>query len=56
MRITGSELGNVWGEFIDEVGERRGGWDMFGTLTFRDRSQDEVQRLSINVVDLLMLI
>lgn len=34
----------VWGDFVDDVGRRKGGWDWFATLTFRDRSEAEVAR------------
>ena len=30
------ELKQAWGEWLDEVGDRKGGWDWFVTLTFRD--------------------
>ena len=40
----GSELNQAWGQFVDEVGGRKGGWDWFATLTFRDRTEEEVKR------------
>lgn len=35
-----ADLRQEWGDFADEVGSRRGGWDWFATLTFRDRPYD----------------
>lgn len=35
-------LKQAWGEWADSVGDRRGGWDVFTTLTFRDRTPEEV--------------
>lgn len=34
-------LKTVWGNWVDEVGERKGGWDWFATLTFRNRTPEE---------------
>ena len=31
----------AWGDFVDQVGGRKGGWDWFTTLTFRDRTPAE---------------
>jgi hypothetical protein len=31
----------AWGDWVDTVGERKGGWDWFTTLTFRDRTSQE---------------
>ena len=36
-----NELKQVWGDWVDEVGMRKGGWDWFTTLTFRDRTAEE---------------
>lgn len=35
------DLKQAWGEFVDQVGDRKGGWDWFSTLTFRDRTLAE---------------
>ena len=37
------DLRTVWGDFIDDVGKRKGGWDWYATLTFRDRTDEEVR-------------
>jgi len=34
--VTHDERG-IWGRWIDEVGSRRGGWELFATLTYDDR-------------------
>lgn len=39
--MRNDDLRQSWGDFIDEVGERKGGWDWFATLTYRDRSESE---------------
>lgn len=41
---TRTELCQAWGDWIDEVGERRGGWDWFTTLTYRNRTEEEQAR------------
>ena len=38
------ELRNAWGDFADELGNRKGGWDWFATLTFRDPPVKEQNR------------
>jgi hypothetical protein len=35
-------LKQAWGEFLTELGDRRGGWDWWVTLTFRDPPTDRV--------------
>lgn len=35
------EFRTLWGAWIEEVGDRRGGWDWFVTHTFRDRTYAE---------------
>jgi len=34
-----NEYWNAWGNWIDEVGSRRGGWDMFATLTYSNKAE-----------------
>lgn len=34
----------IWGDFVDDCGRRRGGWDWYCTLTYRDRSDEEIKR------------
>lgn len=34
----------AWGGFLTDLGDRAGGWDWWATLTFRDRSDDEIAR------------
>jgi len=31
----------AWGDWVDQVGARKGGWDWFASLTFRDRTSQE---------------
>ena len=33
-----------WGNFVDDVGQRKGGWDWYATLTFRDPPMEDVLR------------
>lgn len=33
---TSEQLKQAWGDFVDQVGGRKGGWDWYTTLTFRD--------------------
>lgn len=33
-----------WGNFVDDVGSRKSGWDWYATLTFRDPSSEEILR------------
>ena len=40
--IRRQDLKQAWGDWVDQVGERKGGWDWFTTLTFRDRTEEEV--------------
>jgi hypothetical protein len=35
------ELKRAWGVWADEVGQRKGGYDWYATLTFRDRTPAE---------------
>lgn len=35
------DLKTAWGNWVDQVGDRKGGWDWFTTLTFRDRTPAE---------------
>ena len=42
-KATQADLKEAWGDFVDEVGQRKGGWDWFTTLTFRDRTPEEVK-------------
>jgi hypothetical protein len=37
-----SDLKTAWGNFIDDVGQRKGGWDWYATLTFRDPSEEDI--------------
>lgn len=39
--VSRRALKQAWGDFVDEVGKRKGGWDWFATLTFRDRTPAE---------------
>lgn len=39
-----ADLKQAYGDWLDQVGDRKGGWDWFATLTFRDRTLEE-QRL-----------
>ena len=34
----------AWGDFVDDVGKRKGGWDWFATLTFRGPTLEEINR------------
>jgi hypothetical protein len=38
------DLRTSWGNFVDDVGSRKGGWDWYATLTFRDPSPEEILR------------
>ena len=38
------ELREAWGDFVDDIGKRKGGWDWFATGTFRDRTEEEIAR------------
>jgi len=42
--VSSQELKQAWGDFVDQVGNRKGNWDWFATLTFRDRSEEEQAR------------
>ena len=42
--VSRQALKQAWGDFVDEVGDRKGGWDWYATLTFRDRSPEEQAR------------
>jgi hypothetical protein len=37
-------LKETWGQWLTEVGDKAGGWDWWATLTFRDRTADEIAR------------
>lgn len=41
-RLSNERLKSAWGDFVDEVGARKGGWNWYATLTFRDRTPEEV--------------
>lgn len=43
-RTRSKALKQAWGVWADEVGDRKGGWDWFATLTFRDRTREEQAR------------
>jgi len=34
----------AWGNFVDDVGQRKGGWDWYATLTFRDPPMEDMAR------------
>ena len=38
------DLKVAWGDFVDQVGDRKGGWDWFATLTFRDRTPEQIHQ------------
>jgi len=38
------DLRQAWGGFLTELGDRVGGWDWWVTLTFRDRTDEEIAR------------
>lgn len=38
--VCQSDIKTAWGNFVDEVGARKGGWDWFASLTFRDKPYD----------------
>ncbi len=42
--ISQAELKQAWGGFLTELGARAGGWDWWATLTFRDRSEQDIAR------------
>ena len=42
--VAAIKLKTSWGNFIDDVGSRKGGWDWYATLTFRDPSLEEQMR------------
>ena len=39
-----AELKQAWGKFLTELGDKAGGWDWWVTLTFRERTEEEVAR------------
>lgn len=41
--VKSQALKVAWGDWADKVGDRKGGWDWFATLTFRDRTPEEVK-------------
>lgn len=42
--ISQASLKQAWGDWLTEIGDRAGGWDWWVTLTFRDRTQEEIAR------------
>lgn len=42
--VSSEALRQAWGDFVDEVGRRKGDWDWYATLTFRDRTPEEQAR------------
>lgn len=40
--MKGNELTAAWGDFVSEVGERKGGWNLYATLTFRERTREQM--------------
>ncbi len=38
------EIKQAWGSWLTELGDQVGGWDWWATLTFRDRSDQEIAR------------
>ena len=42
--VSRAALKQAWGDFVDEVGDRKGGFDWYATLTFRDRSAADQAR------------
>lgn len=39
-----AELRQAWGSWLTELGKRRGGWDWWATLTFRDPTLEDQAR------------
>ena len=42
--ISQAELKQAWGTWLTELGDRNGGWDWWATLTFRDRTEQEISQ------------
>ena len=41
---TKEDLRQAWGDWLTAIGDRIGGWDWWATLTFRDRTEEEIAR------------
>jgi len=42
--VSRQDLKQAWGNWMTDLGDQNAGWDWYATLTFRDRSDEEMKR------------